>query len=333
MKPLALMVRDIAAPVLRRHGFKRSSGTFRSVSDRGVAVIQISGRGAIQTHDLDFHVAIGFTTHDHLASSPTLAGVKADQLQVAIGSSTWHDVVRDPGLTAMDLNQRWSFNRGDSAMERLFVTVLDMAAEDVLHRLECWPEMPQDSLSRPPVFRVPIEQEARSRWRTGSDGRLDLHYAASSPIERRIGIAGPQTFKFGLLHDHHDPAVMIGIDAAALDALANGSSLDEWAPVVGLRSAAGRVPLPLGPTPEGIDVRDAASDSWLVIDPVDGYPEARFSLGELPQPLWTRANAHRFVQVVLIEVDTEGMQALTWQSRIGLAGDGRVWWATVRAEP
>lgn len=67
VKPLAVFVRDVVAPTLRKHGFRRSHGTFRVVTDKGVAVIEVSGRGGIGRHDLDFDVGVGFTTHEDRA--------------------------------------------------------------------------------------------------------------------------------------------------------------------------------------------------------------------------------------------------------------------------
>lgn len=329
MKPLAVLVRDKAAPVLRAHGYKRSGGTFRAITDNGVAVIQISGRRGLGIHDLDFDVAIGFTTHDELASSPGLVGLTAGKMQVGFGYSTWMDIVRDPGLTAMDGNESWRFDCGADNMEELFSTVLDMAAGDVLRRLAMWPRVPVDSFSSPPVFRVPVEREVRSRWGTNSTGELDLHYAATSPVDRRGGLSGSTKFSFDLVYDLEYSAAIIGIDGDAVRELAGGETLAHWAELVGFQSAADHATIPIGATPSQMHLDGMNGDGRLVIDSVGTFARAEFAMGQLPDPLLTDANCWGTSQIVLVGAETDQMHALTWRSRLRPAQDGHVWWATV----
>ncbi|TCJ30752.1 hypothetical protein [Nocardioides jejuensis] len=332
MKPLAVFVRDVVAPTLRKHGFRRSHGTFRVVTDKGVAVIEVSGRGGIGRHDLDFDVGVGFTTHEDRAVFPSLAGVSAEKVRLAIGYSTWLDCVRDPGLTALDLNAKWRFNLDDAALESLFVAVLDAAATDLLHRLDCWPLVPEDSLSHPPRFAFPVELESRSRWRTGPDGQLDLHYAANSPVQRCHGSIGTESFVVDRLYDVERSGVLIAVDAQALRLLAGGASRAAWAEAIGLKPVpegpAGAV-LGVGVMPETLRLEVAGSDATLVIEVAPGR-RASLALGALPASLQKMVEGHRFLHVVLVDVDREGLEALTWRSRMRLATAGKVWWAAVR---
>lgn len=252
-------------------------------------------------------------------------------MRLAIGYSTWHESIRDPGLTALDGNAKWRFNLDDAALKSLFVAVLDAAATDLLHRLDCWPLVPEDSLSHPPRFAFPVELESRSRWRTGPDGQLDLHYAASSPVQRCHGTVGREPFAFDRLYDLERPAVVLAVGADALQ-LTGSASSGAWADAIGLK------PVPAGPAgallgmdvmPETMTLQVVGSEATLVTQP-DAGPAASLALGPLPPPLLTMVEGHRFLHVVLVDVGREGLEALTWRSRMRLATAGKVWWAAVR---
>jgi hypothetical protein len=329
VKPLQVLIRDTAAPILRARGFTRSGGTFRAVDELGVALIALSaGKGGIGTHDLDFFVELGFATHEQLASEGRPEA--PERIDITHTYGTWHSRLRDPGLTAMDLNDRWRFDQGDVAMHDLFAKVLAMAADDVLERLRRWPEEPTDSLSRRPVFREPVEWETRSRWQTAEDGRLDLHYSASAPVRKRTGSVGSTEFGFDVLYD--ELSVMINLDPEALDLLAGGRSLAIWAAALGFHSASGYPTLPLVAPPDAVWLRDAAATAVLEIRP-EHDPEARLNLGDLPQPQWGYINQHRWAQIVLVAGEPGTFESLTWHERNRLADAGQVWFATVRSTP
>lgn len=151
MKPLQVLVRDVAAPVLRARGYKRSAGTFRHATAEGVAVIQISGLGGIGITDLDFHVCIGFTTSADLLAKADLPNITPARLIVALGASTWQTRLWDPAIEGSS-GHVWRFNEDNVTAKDTFAAVLDMAAVDVVKRLLLWPDVPQDSLSRPPQY-------------------------------------------------------------------------------------------------------------------------------------------------------------------------------------
>jgi len=159
VKPLQAFVRDVVAPVLRAQGFQRSGGTFRHVTSRGVAVVQVSGRGRIGLTDLDFHIDVGFTLHEDRQDSE-----RPEQVIVALGANTWQDRIRDPAIPGA-MGQRWLFNDDNTAARECLAAVLDQAAEDLLCRLGSWPAVPQDSFSRPRAFRRPVDQGERPEYR------------------------------------------------------------------------------------------------------------------------------------------------------------------------
>jgi hypothetical protein len=330
VKPLPTFVRDRVAPILRARGFKRSSGTFRAVGEQGVALIAISGRGGIGLHDIDCHVDIGITTHEFLASPRNVSGVTADRITITATYDTWWTRMRDPGLTAMDLNDRWRFDQDDDELADLFITVLEMAADDVLARRDLWPEVPVDSLSKVPTFRVAVPWETRSRWRTDAAGTLDLHYAATSPVRRCLGSVGGTELTFDVIDE--EMGVMIGLGPDTGPALTGGQPLPAWAGATGLHSLAGHAAVPVSPSPDGVRIVGDRADAVLVIDAGATHPGARISLGELPTPTWDRVSQFGCAQVVFVAGRSDDLQDLTWRTRMRLADAGRVWWATVPTE-
>ena len=158
MNPLQALVRDVVAPVLRAHGFKRSAGTFRNVTPGGVAVLQVSGRGGIGLTDLDFHVDAGFTLNHDLR-----APQRPEQVIVAPGASTWQDRIYDPAI-GVPMGQKWLFNDDNSGAKKCFAEVLDQAAEDLMRRLESWPSVPQDSFGPSRRLRRPVDPGQRPEY-------------------------------------------------------------------------------------------------------------------------------------------------------------------------
>jgi hypothetical protein len=348
VKPLQDMIRDTAAPMLKARGFKRSHGTFRKITDDGVAVIAIRSVMPIHSHDIECNVDTAFMTHAWLASDENRVGMTAERSDIFGLTSHFQAKVRDPGLTVKDMSNHWRFDRSDQRMLELFTTVLEMAADDLLHRLAIWPTVPTDSLSDPPVFRTPVEWETRSKWSTQDDGELDLRYADWSEVHTLHGTVGDATFTFDVIHAdpaHADPRAtlwdlmhtnngpIIGLGPDALDVVTGKQSVTDWARRVHLQPQPYGVRAALTPTPPLIRVQDASTkNATLSIAAADGYPEVRFDLGEMP-PAWIPQHENRYTQVAFVTADNDSLRTLTWRTSCALAAEGRLWGASVPIEP
>lgn len=133
MKPIQVLLRDHAGPLLRDHGFRRSGGTFRQIAANGdVAIVSIRSWRLMQA-ELEFWVEMGLVTRVML-DYRTYRGenVRPERLQFTDTYDTWSTRMRDPARTVFDGNDLWQFNLDDEVTMQRFLTTLDASATDLI---------------------------------------------------------------------------------------------------------------------------------------------------------------------------------------------------------
>lgn len=133
VKPVQILLRDHAGPLLRGHGFRRSGGTFRHIASNGdVAIVSIRSWRLMQT-ELEFFVEYGLVPRAWLDYRASLGeDVRPELVQFTDTYDTWSARMRDPARMALEGNDLWQFNLHDEAAMRRFLTTLDSSATELI---------------------------------------------------------------------------------------------------------------------------------------------------------------------------------------------------------
>jgi hypothetical protein len=133
VKPLQVLLRDHARPLLRGHGFRGRGGTFRHFAVNGdVAIVSIRSWRLMEA-DLEFWVEMGLVTRVMLEYRADCGDeVRPELVGVTDTYDTWSTRMRDPARTVFDGNDLWQFNLDDEASMQRFLATLDSSVAGLI---------------------------------------------------------------------------------------------------------------------------------------------------------------------------------------------------------
>ena len=133
MKPIEVLLRDRAAPLLKGHGFRRSGGTFRHNTAKGdVAVVSIRSWRLMEA-ELEFWVEMGLVTRVMLEYRAALGEeVRPELVGFTDTFGTWSTRMRDPAKTVLEGNDLWQFDLDDEGSVQRFLATLDSSVAELI---------------------------------------------------------------------------------------------------------------------------------------------------------------------------------------------------------
>lgn len=133
MKPVQVLLRDHAAPLLKGHGFRRSGGTFRHIAANGdVAIVSIRSWRLMEA-ELEFWVEMGLVTRVMLEYRAHLGEeVRPERVGFTDTYGTWSMRMRDPARTVLDGNDLWQLDLDDEGSMQRFLATLDSSVAELI---------------------------------------------------------------------------------------------------------------------------------------------------------------------------------------------------------
>lgn len=133
MKPMQVLLRDHAGPLLKDHGFRRSGGTFRRIAANGdVAIVSIRSWRLMEA-ELEFWVEMGLVTRVMLEYRAHLGEeVRPELVGFTDTYGTWSTRMRDPSRTVLDGNDLWRFDLDDAGSMQRFLATLDSSVAELI---------------------------------------------------------------------------------------------------------------------------------------------------------------------------------------------------------